>query len=260
MSQTLDVQNPEDDSYDDAIEAAVAAVRDGHCIVLPTDTVYGIGCDAFNPDAVAGLLAAKQRDRDMPPPVLVPHLQTVEALASEIPDDARRLMVALWPGPLTIILKAQTTLHWDLGDTNGTVAVRVPDNDVALDILTRTGPMAVSSANLNGQPAATTAALAVESLGSSVSIFLDGGSSPQTPASTIVDFTVDPPKVVRPGAVSLDELREVHPDIADIHGALPAGQPDNSTPSEDDAPSAEEGKPPTSTKTTSTTDPATPAE
>lgn len=218
MSQTYDVQNPESENYEDALETAVQAVRDGHCVVLPTDTVYGIGCDAFNPDAVAGLLAAKQRDRTMPPPVLVPHLQTVEALAGEIPDDARRLMVAMWPGPLTVILPAQTTLHWDLGDTNGTVAVRVPDHDVALDILARTGPMAVSSANLTGQPAATTAALAAESLGSSVSVYLDGGTSPQTPASTIVDFTVDPPKVVRPGAITLDELREVHPGIADVHG------------------------------------------
>lgn len=220
MSQTYDVQNPESETYDDALEAAVQAVRDGHCVVLPTDTVYGIGCDAFNPDAVAGLLAAKKRDRTMPPPVLVPHLQTVEALAGGIPDDARRLMVAMWPGPLTVILQAQTTLHWDLGETNGTVAVRVPDNDVALDILSRTGPMAVSSANLTGQPAATSVELASESLGTSVSVYLDGGTSPQTPASTIVDFTVDPPKVVRPGAISLSELREVHPGIADIHGQV----------------------------------------
>src|SRR5579885_2926344 len=115
----------------EGIQAAVAAVRDGQAVVLPTDTVYGIGADAFSPEAVASLLAAKGRGRDMPPPVLVPSVRTLDGLATDVPEWARELVRAFWPCPLTLVLPAQSSLMWDLGETNGTVALRMPEDDIA---------------------------------------------------------------------------------------------------------------------------------
>jgi tRNA threonylcarbamoyl adenosine modification protein (Sua5/YciO/YrdC/YwlC family) len=161
-----------------AIDEAVNALGRGGVIVLPTDTVYGIGADAFNPDAVGALLAAKGRGRQMPPPVLIGNLGALDGLATEIPDDARALAQKFWPGGLTIILRAQPSLAWDLGETHGTVALRMPDHETALALLSRTGPLAVSSANKHGHPAAFTAREAYVQLGDSVSIYLDGGAVP----------------------------------------------------------------------------------
>lgn len=202
-------------SWGPALDEAVNAVRRGALIVLPTDTVYGIGADAFDADAVAGLLAAKGRGRQMPPPVLVGSLQVLDALADGISDEARALAEAFWPGPLTLILMAQPSLAWDLGDTHGTVALRMPDHPAALALLGRTGPLAVSSANRTGQPAATTAAAAAEQLGSSVAVYLDGGDSPSGVASTIVDATGSVLRIVRSGGLSVEDLRAVVPSVHD---------------------------------------------
>lgn len=174
---------------------ARAALGKGELIVLPTDTVYGIGCDAFNAAAVGRLLDAKGRGRDAPPPVLIPGIPTLDALAEGIPDEVRALVKAFWPGALTIILPARESLNWDLGDTHGTVALRMPDNEIALELLSESGPLAVSSANLTGQPAATTAQQAFHALAESVSVYLDGGpvglpiADGNDPGSTIVDAT-----------------------------------------------------------------------
>lgn len=192
-----------------AIDAATVAVRRGELVVLPTDTVYGIAADAFDPVAVANLLEAKGRGRDMPPPVLVSAAITLDALATGVPDYARALVEAFWPGPLTIVCRQQESLQWDLGDTRGTVAVRMPDHPTALAILERTGPLAVSSANVTSEPAATTAEAAEEMLGEVVSVIVEGGESPGAEASTIVDVTGVPGRVLRRGALSLDQLNEV---------------------------------------------------
>lgn len=185
------------------------AVQRGEVIVVPTDTVYGVGADAFQPEAVAAVLAAKGRDRQMPPPVLIPDLRTVDGLARDIPAAARTLMEAYWPGPLTVIVLAQPSLMWDLGETHGTVALRVPDHPAALALLSRTGPLAVTSANLTGQPPATTAADAEVQLGASVAVYLDAGESPGGAASTIVDATSPSGlTVVREGALTRAELEE----------------------------------------------------
>ena len=139
---------------DEAVSAATLAVNRGELVVIPTDTVYGIGADAFDAAAVAALLAAKGRDRSMPPPVLISSATTLDALASQVPEWARALVQEFWPGPLTLVCHQQGSLNWDLGETLGTVAVRVPDHPVALAVLERTGPLAVSSANSHGLPAA----------------------------------------------------------------------------------------------------------
>lgn len=209
MSSVHPVTDP--NSWGPGIDEAVNAVSRGGLVVLPTDTVYGIGADAFDADAVAALLAAKGRGRQMPPPVLVPDARTLDGLATEVPDDARRLVEELWPGGLTIILKAQPSLAWDLGETHGTVALRMPDHEAALALLRRTGPLAVSSANRTGSPAALDADDARAQLGDAVVVYLDGGPVPGGVASTIVDATSGTLRVVRAGAVSLDRLREIAP-------------------------------------------------
>lgn len=192
-----------------AIDEAVHALGRGGLVVLPTDTVYGIGADAFAPAAVAALLAAKGRGRQMPPPVLVPDVRTVDGLCTDVPDAARRLMEAFWPGALTVICRAQPSLAWDLGETRGTVAVRMPDHPAALALLRRTGPLAVSSANRTGAPAARTAGEARAQLGDAVAVYLDGGTAPGGVASTIVDATTADLRVVRLGALGVDELSAV---------------------------------------------------
>ena len=196
-----------DEGRREGVAKAVEAVRAGEIVVLPTDTVYGVGADAFSAEAVASLLAAKGRGREMPPPVLVPSVRTVDGLATDVPAWARDLIREFWPGPLTLVFKAQTSLMWDLGETNGTVALRMPQDDIALAVLSEVGPMAVTSANLTGQPAATTATDAASQLGAAVSVYLDGGPTTSTEVSTIVDCTGEEFVVLRAGAVTEEQLR-----------------------------------------------------
>ncbi|WP_417508408.1 L-threonylcarbamoyladenylate synthase [Microbacterium sp.] len=179
------------------------AIARGELIVLPTDTVYGVAADAFTPSAVQRLLDAKGRGRNQPPPVLVASQAALTALVEEVPEPVQRLVDEFWPGGLTIILPAQPSLSWDLGDTLGTVAVRMPDQRVARELLEETGPLAVSSANLTGKAAATSAQIAQEMLGDSVSVYLDGGFSDTGIASTIIDAT----SLVRRGADDASEQR-----------------------------------------------------
>ncbi|MHA7281788.1 L-threonylcarbamoyladenylate synthase [Arthrobacter sp. TMS2-4] len=225
MTTSYDCSDPAQRS--EGLAAAQRAVSLKQCIVLPTDTVYGIGADAFSPQAVATLLASKGRGRNMPPPVLIPRIETLDGLATDIHPDARRLAEAFWPGGLTLICLAQPSLTWDLGDTLGTVALRMPDDDLALELLTLTGPLAVSSANRTGHPAATTAAEAAGQLSESVAVYLDAG--PRADAggtgSTIVDATGEALRVVRQGTVSLGQLREVVPGVVGIDGGIDGGAP-----------------------------------
>ena len=189
-----------------ALDAASVAVSSGKLIVLPTDTVYGIGADAFNPAAVGNLLAAKGRGRQMPPPVLVGTKETAAALADNLSADAHALINAFWPGALTIIVDAQPALAWDLGETRGTVALRMPDSEHALALLQRTGPLAVSSANKTGQPAAMTVGEASDMLGDAVGLYLDAGRAGGGVASTIVDLTRSPARILRDGAITREQI------------------------------------------------------
>ena len=196
-----------------AISSAAHCVSSGQLVVLPTDTVYGLGADAFDKAAVADLLLAKGRGRDMPVPVLVGSWSTIEGLTTAVSRRTWDLVEAFWPGGLTLIVEHAPTLSWDLGDARGTVALRMPLHPVAIELLELTGPMAVSSANISGQPPAITAAQAREQLGEAVSVYLDGGPAQAQIASTIVDVTAEVPRVVRAGAIPADELRAVVPDL-----------------------------------------------
>ncbi|QSZ49322.1 L-threonylcarbamoyladenylate synthase [Arthrobacter sp. D5-1] len=236
-----------DDQRAEGLQHAQRAISEKKCIVLPTDTVYGIAADAFSPLAVTMLLASKGRSRQMPPPVLIPRINALDGLATDVPADARALAQAFWPGGLTLILHAQPSLDWDLGETKGTVALRMPDDQIALELLGLTGPLAVSSANRTGQEAAQTAAEARMQLAESVEVYLEGGFRPVegTAAlpSTIVDATATPFRVVRQGAISLESLRAIVPTLLGYGESVPAAveEPEEAvavaaTPTADDAP------------------------
>jgi tRNA threonylcarbamoyl adenosine modification protein (Sua5/YciO/YrdC/YwlC family) len=197
------------------ISVGVDALRRGDLVVLPTDTVYGLAADAFSPPAVDGLLAAKMRGRDMPVGVLVGSWRGLDGLVLDVPSQVRELVRAFWPGGLSLVVRQAPSLSWDLGDSRGTVMVRMPAHPVALEILAQTGPLAVSSANVSGSPPATTAAEAREQLAESVDVYLEAGTCGEPVASTIIDVTGATPRLLRPGAIGVAALREVVPDLVE---------------------------------------------
>jgi tRNA threonylcarbamoyl adenosine modification protein (Sua5/YciO/YrdC/YwlC family) len=196
----------------EGIAEAEAALRRGELVVLPTDTVYGIAAEAFDPVAVDALLKAKGRGRDMPPPVLVGTVRAAMALVMDLADTGKDLIDEFWPGGLTLVCRSSPTLVWDLGETKGTVAVRMPLHHVALDLLKKTGPLAVSSAkSVAGTSMPTTATEAEAQLGDAVAVYLDAGPCPGDVPSTIVDLTGSVPRLLRPGVISVERLQEVVP-------------------------------------------------
>ncbi|MEU5993822.1 L-threonylcarbamoyladenylate synthase [Spirillospora sp. NPDC047418] len=207
MSRRYDCSEPMERTR--GIAEAVSAVRRGELIVLPTDTVYGVGADAFVAPAVTALLEAKGRGREMPPPVLVGSVRAATALVEDLGTYGQDLIDEFWPGALTLVCRANPNLMWDLGETKGTVAVRMPMHELAVEVLKETGPLAVSSANLSGRPAARSADEAEKMLGDSVSVYLDGGLSGRADPSTILDLTGPVPRVLRTGAVPVDKIRAV---------------------------------------------------
>ncbi len=191
------------------IAAAISALKSGRLVVMPTDTVYGIGADAFDGNAVSALLSAKGRGRDMPVPVLVGSWHTIQGLVYTVPNSAKELIRAFWPGALSLVVHQAPSLQWDLGDANGTVMLRMPLHPVAIELLRAVGPMAVSSANISGRAAAVTVAQARDQLGDLVAVYLDGGPAEQQAASTIVDLTGAHPRVLRQGPVTVDAIAAV---------------------------------------------------
>ena len=207
MTTVFDCADPDQRSV--GISSAVGALKGGRLVVMPTDTVYGIGADAFDSTAVAALLAAKGRGRDMPVGVLVGSWHTIEGLVYTMPDGARDLIRAFWPGALSLVVTQAPSLQWDLGDARGTVMLRMPLHPVAIELLREVGPMAVSSANVSGRPPASDAAEARSQLGDLVDVYLDAGPSRQQAASTIVDLTGATPRILRAGPVSAERVAEV---------------------------------------------------
>ena len=215
--------------HPDPLQPACEHLRAGGLVILPTDTVYGIGCEAADAGAVERLLAAKGRGRQMPPPVLVADPADLTGVVAQVPEAARALMEAFWPGALTLILDADETLTWDLGESGGSIAVRMPDHRLALDLLRRSGPLAVSSANPTGAPPATDAAsawaafpgrvrgadeeaLSAQGAGALASgdiLLLDGGATPGPVPSTIVSLAgpcARAPRILRQGVLTQEDL------------------------------------------------------
>lgn len=198
------------------ISRAAVSVSEGLLVCFPTDSAYGVGTDAFSHEGVALMAAA--RGRWQAPPVLVAHGRTLDGLANGFNQAVRDLAEAFWPGGLTLLCRQQPTLSWDLGDDSGTVALRMPLHPVALRLLEKTGPLAVTSANRPGTehgavPLSYDDAWAA--LSTQVDVYLDAGPIVRTALSTVVDGTDPdvPPKVLRVGAVGLDALRAVVPDL-----------------------------------------------
>jgi L-threonylcarbamoyladenylate synthase len=206
------------------VVSASAAIQQAELVVLPTDTVYGIGADAFTPLAVEALRAVKRQGRNVPPTVLVGSVRAAAALTESLGSFGQDLIDEFWPGPLTLVFRASPTLVWDLGDTMGTVSIRMPLHPVALDLLRRTGPMAVSGANRRGLPAATTVDEAQAQFGDEISVYLDGGECADNVPSTILDLTGTVPRMLRAGAISVDALRKVVP-VIDLPAAA-GSEPD----------------------------------
>lgn len=207
MSDVFDCADPEQRSR--GIASAAASVKNGRLVVLPTDTVYGVGADAFDSAAVAALLAAKGRGRDMPVPVLVGSWHTIDGLALAVSQSTRDLIRAFWPGALSLVVRQAPSLQWDLGDARGTVMLRMPLHPVAIELLREVGPMAVSSANVSGRPPAVDADDARKQLGELVDVYLDAGPSAQQAASTILDLTGPEPRILRAGPVSAESIAAV---------------------------------------------------
>jgi L-threonylcarbamoyladenylate synthase len=207
VSEVFDCGHPDQRSR--GIASAVGAVKDGRLVVLPTDTVYGVGAEAFDSAAVAALLAAKGRGRDMPVGVLVGSWHTIEGLVLTMPDGARELVRAFWPGAVSLVVRQAPSLQWDLGDARGTVMLRMPLHPVAIELLREVGPMAVSSANVSGRPPAVDVDEARRQLGDLVEVYLDAGPCAQQAASTILDLTGPTPRILRPGPVSVEDIAAV---------------------------------------------------
>jgi len=198
---------------DRGVAAAVEALKSGELVVMPTDTVYGIGADAFTAHAITSLHHARSADRPAPPPVLVGSRTTLDGLVYALPKAARELADAFWPGPLTLLVEHSPSLNWDLGDTGGQVAVRMPLHPVALEVLREVGPMAVTTANKVGRPAPATAEEARDQLEYAVRVYLEAGPAGDPAPSTIVEVVGDVPRVLRAGAIAFGKLRDVVPDI-----------------------------------------------
>lgn len=191
-----------------ARQRALDALRAGDLVVVPTDTVYAVVADAFSSTATGRLFALKRRGRSVPPPVVIRSPRQVSGLVEHIPEVAERLMASYWPGPVTLVFPAAAGMTWDLGDTRGTVSLRMPAADFLLDLVTEIGPLACTGANRSdGGPAAEVVGVRRQ-LGADVALYVDGGSRPGPP-STVVDVTRQTAQVLRPGAITEDDIRQV---------------------------------------------------
>lgn len=201
----VDAHNPDMD----AIRQAAEAMRAGELVIFPTETVYGIAADALNEDAIRRIFETKGRLESNPLPVQVAGLDGLKSVVYEIPESAKKLAAAFWPGPLTMVFRSADGVSDMITAGTGKVGVRVPDHAVALAFLREVGaPIIASSANRSGEPAAISADEAIKSIGKHVTIVLDSGSSDIGVASTVVDVTVDPPAILRHGAISEAEIRQ----------------------------------------------------
>ena len=214
MSLDIDVGDRPGAARERGVTAAAAAIRRGELVVLPTESVYGLAADPFSARGMAALREAKGRADAMPIGILVGAMRTVDGLASGVTAEGRALIEAFWPGPLTLIVREQPTLAWDISGPDGAISLRMPLHPVALDVLAETGPLAVTSAQRAGAPPPRTCEEARSHLGDAVTLYLDAGPAPAQAPSSIVDLTVDPPVLLREGEYSLEVLREVCPDLA----------------------------------------------
>jgi len=189
------------------IKRAGDAIRRGELVAFPTETVYGLGADAFNKRAVARVYEAKGRPADNPLPIQITSKDEALKLAAEVPDVARRLMERFFPGPLTLVLRASPDVPDEVTAGTGKIGIRMPDHPVALALIRSAGtPIVAPSANVTGQPPPTSAEEVLAYLGGRIELILDAGPTPLKIASTVVDVTEVPPKILRHGSISEEAL------------------------------------------------------
>lgn len=192
-----------------AILGAAGALRSGELVVFPTDTVYGLAVDAFNVAGTAKVFEVKRRPRSLPLPVVVSRPRQAWALCAEVPTEASELAAAFWPGALTLILPQTPDLDWDLGDSDGTIALRMPAHDALIQLLEMVGPMAMTSANLSGEQTPRDVADVAARLGEAVGVYVDGGPAISDAGSTIIDLSRRTNRLVREGPITIAEVEQV---------------------------------------------------
>jgi L-threonylcarbamoyladenylate synthase len=190
-------------------------IKDGGLVAFPTETVYGLGGDALNPSSSKKIYAAKGRPSDNPLIVHVSKFEDLEKIVKEVPDAARKLADAFWPGPLTMIMEKNDKVPYETTGGLDTVAIRMPNNKIALDLIEKSGGyIAAPSANTSGRPSPTVARYCVEDLSGKIEMIIDGGQVGIGLESTIVDLTSEVPMILRPGYITADMLKEVLGDIS----------------------------------------------
>ena len=195
-------------------ETAARIIREGGLVAVPTETVYGLGADGLNPAAVAKIFAAKGRPQDNPLILHVTGAEQIEQFCHHIPESAYRLAEAFWPGPLTMVLPARSTVPKCTTAGLPTVAVRCPDSDITRKIIALAGvPIAAPSANISGKPSTTTAQHVLHDHDGRIDAVVDGGDCRVGVESTIVDLTETPPRLLRPGGITPEQLTEILGDL-----------------------------------------------
>jgi L-threonylcarbamoyladenylate synthase len=194
------------------IQFAAEIIKKGGLVAFPTETVYGLGADALNPAAVLALFKAKNRPLDNPPILHISHINNVYTLAKHVPKNAEQLMKQFWPGPLTLIFERSETISKTTVAGLNTVAIRMPKHQVALALIKQSEtPIAAPSANLSGKPSPTTAKHVYADLNGRIDAILDGGATKIGVESTVLDLSVDPPMLLRPGGTPFEEIKKVLP-------------------------------------------------
>ncbi len=213
----VDTINPQEDS----VNAAANILKNGGLVAIPTETVYGLAANALDADAVAAIFAAKGRPQDNPLIVHIAEFEELTPLVTEVPEKARLLARAFWPGPLTIILKRSPLVPTVVSAGLDTVAVRMPSHPVARAIIKAAGvPLAAPSANLSGSPSPTCAQHVLEDMNGRIPLVIDGGSCSVGVESTVVSLVGDTPALLRPGGVSAEQLAQVIGGVTIDQGVL----------------------------------------
>lgn len=208
----------------ESIRIAADIIRSGGLVAFPTETVYGLGADALNPEAVLKVFKAKNRPLDNPPIVHVADIAGVYRLAEDVPVKAVKLMERFWPGPLTLIFKRSKIVPSITVSGLGTIAIRMPKHEVALALIRASGcPIAAPSANIAGRPSPTTAEHVLEDLGGRIDAIIDAGPTQVGVESTVLDLTVEPPQILRPGGIPYEDLKEFIGDVT-LHPAAVANR------------------------------------